>query len=262
MDEIVQFYELTTERERLSAGSGLLELERSREIISRWLPPAPARILDVGGGPGVYSGWLAGLGYEAYLLDPVEKHLNEARALPLAGVVKGDARALPWHGGFADAVLLMGPLYHLVERQDRARALSEARRVLRPGGYVFAAAISRFASLFHSLVDGFVDDNRFWPILRRDLAEGLHINETGELKYFTTAAFHRPAELKAEMQAAGFAEVEVLGVEGPGWLARDFDERWQDERRRARLLELTRRVETEADILGCSLHLLGVGVNR
>ncbi|MBI3679897.1 MAG: class I SAM-dependent methyltransferase [Acidobacteria bacterium] len=258
MEEIIQYYGQYEEADRLATGSGLLERERTERILLRYLAPPPAKILDVGGGPGVYAGWLASLGYEVYLLDPVEKHLEQARRYPLAGVYKGDAGALPWEDGFADAVLLLGPLYHLPERTDRIHAFGEAHRALRPGGLVAASAISRFASLLHSLVDGFVDDDAFWPVLLRDLAEGQHRNDTGKIQYFTTAVFHLPEELRAEAAEAGFADADVIGVEGPGWLAKDLDERWRDEKRRARLLDLVARVEREPVILGCSMHLLAV----
>ena len=80
-------------------------------------------MLDVGGGPGVYAVWLAGLGYEVALLDPVELHVTQARAAGVARAEVGDARALPFADGSADAVLLLGPLYHLHEADDRrARA--------------------------------------------------------------------------------------------------------------------------------------------
>ncbi len=258
MEEILRFYEETAESGRLKSGSGLLERVRTEEILSRYLPAPPATILDVGGGPGIYAGWLASQGYQVYLVDPVQKHITEARGYPLSGFHLGDARALPCEDVFADAVLLMGPLYHLIERADRIRALREAARTLRPGGLLAATAITRFASLMHSLVDGFVDDDVFWPILQGDLESGLHRNETGKPAYFTTAAFHKPDELTAEVTEAGFTGIHLLAVEGPSWLAKDFDARWQDESRRARLLELARRVESEPVLFCCSLHLIAI----
>ncbi len=259
MDEIIRYYERAAESDRLLIGSGLLEWERNREIISRHLPAAPARIVDIGGGPGAYAGWLASLGHQVHLLDPVEKHVSAAARLNLAGVVQGDARRLPWPDGFAQAALLLGPLYHLVERPDRVAALEEARRVVGGGGFVFAAAISRWASLLHSLVDGFVDDDAFWPVLERDLAEGVHRNDTGEERYFTTAAFHKPSELRQEMADSGLSDISVLGVEGPAWLAKEFDLRWQDTGRRDRLRKLARLVEEDEEVMGASLHLMAVG---
>ncbi|MBL8174669.1 MAG: methyltransferase domain-containing protein [Bryobacterales bacterium] len=259
MREIEAYYGESEEAGRLRSGSGLLEFQRTQELILRRLPAGPVSVLDIGGGPGAYAEWLTSLGHSVYLLDPVEKHVAQASALGLQGVRQGDARALPCEDGAVDVTLLLGPLYHLTERADRLLALREAQRVLKPGGLVFAAAISRYASLFHSLVDGFLDDDAFWPILTRDLEEGQHRNETGIAKYFTTSVFHRPEELRGEVEEGGFSEVEVVGIEGPGWLAKDFDERWRDERRRERLLKVVRAVECEAPLLGCSLHLMAVG---
>jgi SAM-dependent methyltransferase len=154
---------------------------------------------------------------------------------------------------------MLGPLYHLWEREDRLACLREARRVLRPGGLVWGAGISRFASLFDSLTHGFFDDPEFAPILARDLAEGQHRNTTGNLTFFTDAFFHRPGELSREFLAAGFQVVAVVAIEGPGWLARDFDRLWQDPGERERLMESVRKVEREPSVLGVSAHIMAIG---
>jgi ubiquinone/menaquinone biosynthesis C-methylase UbiE len=258
-EEILRYYQQAAEEQRLSRGSGLLEYARIQEIVTRYLPPPPAHILDVGGGPGAHASWLVERGYAVYLLDPVERHLEQAARLPLAGVALGDARELPCENASADAVLLLGPLYHLTQREDRLAALREAKRALKPGGLLFALAISRWASLLHGLLDGYLDDPLFQPLLDRDLAQGVHENPTGHPRYFTTSVLHRPEELREEIASAGFAEIEVLAVEGPGWLARDLEERWKEPERRSQVLDLMRRVEKEPALFGCSLHLMGIG---
>ena len=157
-----------------------------------------------------------------------------------------------------DAVLLLGPLYHLVEREDRVACLHEARRVLRPGGVVWGAGISHFASLFDSLAHGFFDDSAFAPILARDLKEGQHRNPTGNPIYFTDAFFHRPEELADELLTAGFQNVELVAIEGPGWLAPDFERLWNDPAQRERLLSAVRQVEHEPSALGASSHFMAI----
>jgi ubiquinone/menaquinone biosynthesis C-methylase UbiE len=151
-DEIADYYGRGEELGRLQ-GPFRLEFTRTQELLNRYLPDPPAVVLDVGGGPGVYSAWLAERGYEVHLLDPVELHLRQAREASdrIASAELGDARALPYPDDTADAVLLLGPLYHLQEPTDRRRALEEARRVLRPGGLLTAAAITRFASTIDGL---------------------------------------------------------------------------------------------------------------
>jgi ubiquinone/menaquinone biosynthesis C-methylase UbiE len=264
LGEIISHYDEVDEDSRLQTGYFRLEFARTQELISRHLPPAPARILDIGGGSGVYAGWLALLGYEVHLTDPVPKHIEQARARStrlsreIASARVGDARHIEEKDGAADVVLLLGPLYHLTERSERLLCLREAFRVLRMGGWLFAAAISRFASLMDSLRHGFFDDPEFAPILERDVAEGQHRNPTGNPMYFSTAFFHRPAELGAEIREAGFQLQKVVAIEGPGWMAQDFDSLWADERRRTRLLDYVRRVEQEPELMGVSAHLLGI----
>jgi ubiquinone/menaquinone biosynthesis C-methylase UbiE len=225
-DEVSRYYEQSGEGSRLRNGWFQLEFARTQELILRYLPPAPAVVVDVGGGSGVYSAWLVSLGYEVHLVDASPKLVDQARnrsaqqKCAIASIGVGDARQLEFADDFADAVLLLGPLYHLTERADRMKNLREAHRVLRRGGVIFAAAISRFASLFDSLSNGFFDKPEFAKVLERDLVEGQHRNPTGDLTYFTTAFFHRPSELVEEVREAGFRHEELMPLKGPaGWRA-------------------------------------------
>jgi len=260
--DVIDHYQQVDEDSRLQTGWFRLEHARTQELLMRHLPPSPATVLDIGGGSGIYSFWLASRGYDVHLVDPVPKHIEQARSHArqhaIASMRVGDARHLEQHDGSADAVLMLGPLYHLTDPAERNRSLHEARRVLRPGGILFAAAISHFASLFDSLQSGFFDDPEFIPILERDLAEGQHRNTTENPIFFTTAFFHRPEELAAEVAEAGFQVLELLPIEGPGWFARDFDRVWKDQAQRERLLECIRRVEHEPALLGASAHLMAI----
>ena len=261
--EILSFYERIDEAGRLAKAGGELEFARMQELIRRFLPAPLGTVLDVGGGPGRYSCWLAEQGYDVHLIDPVEKHLEQARQAsgsqsdyPLASANLGDARSLDHGDGSADAVLLMGPLYHLTDRNDRLAALREAHRVLRPGGLLVAKAVNRFASLLSGLRDSNIDDPNFIPILRRDLEEGQHRGHPAGVGYFTTAFFHRPEELEAEVLEVGFDELGLYAVQGPGLLATDLEGRMSDPAKRAQLLDLIRAVEQEPTLLGVSTHLV------
>jgi ubiquinone/menaquinone biosynthesis C-methylase UbiE len=256
--EILQHYANGRERGRLFAGTGPLELERTKELIARFLPPPPRVVLDVGGGTGVYARWLSGEGYETHLIDPVPLHVEQAQS-GIASAMVGDARSLERGDQSVDAVLLLGPLYHLVEREDRIAALREARRVLVEGGLVFAAGISRFASMLDGLNRRLIDDPAFERIVEQDLSDGQHRNTTDNPSYFTTAYFHLPEELAEEMREAGLRTIGTFAVEGPAWLLSNFEERWGDEDHRRRMLNAIRRVETEASLIGASAHILGVG---
>ena len=263
--EIEAYYARGGEARRLFQGHGQIELVRTQEIILRHLPPPPGTILDAGGGTGVYACWLAAQGYRVHFLDALPLHVEQARQAsarqpeaPVASLRVGDARKLEETDATVDGVLLLGPLYHLIERADRVQALCEARRVLRPGGLLFAVGIGRFASLLSAVADNLLGDPDAAAIVARDLHDGQHRNPTDK-EYFTTAFFHRPEELEAEVREAGFEQIELLGVEGPGWLLSNLEQRWADPEERERLLQAARAVEREPALLGLPPHLLAVG---
>jgi ubiquinone/menaquinone biosynthesis C-methylase UbiE len=265
---IAAFYDRAPEEDRLQQGPFLLEALRTRELIQRYAPDPSSTVIDIGGAAGAYALWLAEAGHSVHLLDAVPRLVSEARrrsalsARPLASCDVGDARSTPFHDSTADVVLLLGPLYHLPSAADRARALREAARVLKPAGRLFAAAISRWASALDGLTRDLFQDPQFVAIVENDVRGGEHRNPTGRLDYFTTAYFHRPEELRAEVVEAGFDVDDVFGIEGPGWLLPDVQERLEDERRRTDLLRVARMFESEPSLLGISAHLLAVARKR
>lgn len=262
--EIESHYQQTRESDRLSGGFGELERLRTQSVLERYLPPAPGTIFDVGGAAGVYAFPLTERGYQVHLIDPVEQHLDQARScasarsVELASITLGDARHLEFADRTGDAVLLLGPLYHLVEHSDRLRALREAHRILKPGGVLFAAAISRFASFIDGLSRGFFRDPEFRKIVADDLASGQHRNTGSRPDYFTTAYFHRPEQLTAEVSQAGFSDVQVLPVEGPAWSTAHFLDAWTDDIQRQNVLDFLALIEREPSIVGASAHLIAV----
>ena len=266
--DTIGFYSTYDEAGRLFRGVSRFEYIRSKEIIARYLPDAPATIVDVGGAAGAYSFWLAGLGHQAHLIDLTPTHIETARAHAAevdagpASMQIGDACALPFPDDYADVALLMGPLYHLVEREARLAAIRECGRVLKPGGRIFCAAICRFASMLDGFVKRLFDDPVFKEIVDRDLREGQHRCPDGK-PYFTAAYLHTPAELREEVTDAGLVCEKVLGVEGPWGILHGMNE-WMDEEGRYYELALkyARAIEEEESLLGASCHLLAVARNR
>jgi diguanylate cyclase (GGDEF)-like protein len=251
------YYATMVERERLEiTGHGRLERLRTQELLSWMLPPAPARILDVGGGTGVHARWLAEAGNEVHLIDVVPEHVVEALSdgSPFTAAL-GDARHLDEPDDSADAVLLLGPLYHLLTRTERVQALREARRVLRPGGTLAASVVSRHAALLAYATRAEPDAERL-DLAINTLAHGGYDPKLG----FTTAYFHTPDEIASELRLAGFREVRVLPIEGPLWTS---VKTCTDPLRLDRLTEsavvCARALEDDAAMLPASAHLLATG---
>lgn len=261
LDTVIGHYQSSLEENRIAAGLGQLELVRTQEVLRRHLPPAPAEVLDVGGGTGVHAAWLVEDGHRVHVIDLAPRHVERVRSdLGPLGVTAdvGDARHLGAEDESYDVVLLLGPLYHLTERSDRAQALREARRVVRPGGLVGVAAISKFASLFDGLARGYLFDPAFRPIVEGALAGGQHRNPDRREHWFTTAFFHHPDDLRAEIEESGLAILGLVGIEGlAGWL-RNLADQWETPEGKETILYSARAVESEPSVLGLSGHLLAV----
>lgn len=261
-NSIVAYYEQGDEIQRLSSSLGQLEETRMRDLITRHLPAAPAVVYDVGGGPGGYACWLASQGYEVHLVDPVPLHVEQASAAsqnqpdhPIAELCVGDARHIDRADNSVDVVLMLGPLYHLTERNERIAALRESYRILRKSGIIFAVAISRYASTLHGMIDGNMDPE-FIKIASRDLREGQHRNPNEHPAYFTTAYLHRPEEFKSEIKTVGFNFEGLFGIQGPGWLLQNLEEQWANRYYRERLLHIARSLESELSVIGVSAHIM------
>ena len=250
-DPILDHYAQFDESTRLSGAFGEFECARTRELIARHLPAAPAEIIDVGGGTGAYAFWLAGRGHRVHLVDLVPRHIDIAaaqqatHALALASVTVGDARELPFPDGSADLVLLAGPLYHLIDREERIRALRESHRVLRQGGVLLSIAINRYAGVIYGLTQGLIFEPDYLEMTVRELSTGVRNNPPAHMRTFREAYFHLPAELVAELSSASFECEPCLGVVGPAWQVPNLGGAWADPHKRDTLLSLARELERE-----------------
>ena len=262
--EIDLFYAGASEDKRLSFGLGPLEFERNKELISRFLPAKNAVIIDVGGGPGVYAEWLAGMGHNVHLIDPVNKHIQQAqkRASKLKKKFQaqvGEARSLNFADNFADAVILHGPLYHLQFRDDRIKALKEAHRVLKPNGVLLGFAINHTVSTLTGLLNGMIHDAQFYAMCEGELKTGIHNPPASWPGILPEAFFHKHAELREEVQEAGFNDLKLFAVEGMVWLDSKYFESRSDPKKKEAMMNLLKSTEENPDLLSLSPHMMICG---
>jgi ubiquinone/menaquinone biosynthesis C-methylase UbiE len=215
-----RFYSISAEREwaRLDQPvDGRLEFAVHRAWISRFLPPAPAKVLDIGGGPGRYSIWLAEQGYSVTLADLSPELLalaNDKAAeagVSLEAIVEANASDLSqFEDASFDALLCMGPFYHLVHEEDRRATVAELFRVLKPGGTIFAAFLNRFQTLRVAVNQ----DIPFFTPYTADMIKSYH--ETGILDWqgipgtFNLAYLFWPRDIAPFMESAGFRTTELI----------------------------------------------------
>lgn len=241
-----------------------IEFAITLRALREYLPPAPLAIIDIGGGPGRYAIALARRGDDVTLLDLSQSSLDLARVkadeaqVTLSGYVHGNAIDLAqFTTGSFDAALLMGPLYHLLEPSERSRAVSEAQRVLKSGGLIFATFITRTAPIRYAALN-----DPQWLVKERErvdsfLADGVYRAPSpgGD---FTDAYFAHPADIKPLFEKVGFQSLGLLACEGIvsqidrhlNLLSGDLWQEWVD---------LNYRFASDPAIHGTAEHLLYIG---
>jgi len=266
-EKIKHFYSHALEENRLESEEFKLEGLRTKEIISRYLSNNKLEILDIGGAAGFYSFWLQEQGHHVSLVDlsPTNIELAKKRSASSGVILSkmdvGDATNLKYPNQQFDIVLLLGPLYHLTDRRERISALAEVKRVLKPGGILIAAFISRYASLIDVFLKDLVIDDKFFQLLKTDLLTGVHLNDTDNLNYFTTAYFHTPNEIKSEVSESGLTFEKLIAVESFGWTVKNFKEKENNKSYMNKLFEVIQLVETNEDLIATSPHIIAIARN-
>ncbi len=265
--EIDAFYTESSEQDRLKFGLGPLEWERNRDLISRHVEGQNQRILDNGGGPGVYAEWLSKMNHSVYLLDPVDKHITQAkkRAQKLKNpfeVCKGEAQNLPYKDDFFDLVILHGPLYHLQDENERLNALKEARRVTRKDGKILCFAINETASTLVGLLQGIIWQPDITKMCLEELQSGNHNAPKSMPGVLSGGFYHDPDRLKAEIEASGMECAEIFAVEGSVWLDKNYFETMGNPVKKAAMLEFLQKTETHASLRALSPHVMAVALKK
>ena len=272
-------YNAGIERNRLRSGIGLIEFERTKEILLERLPPPPAVIYDIGGAYGEYAWWLASLGYEVHLFDLSETNIGMSSELSweypgaaLAAAEACDARTVPRPDLSADAILLMGPLYSITEYDERILSIRESRRLLKDGGLLFSAALTPYSVLIPRIVTYRTDETakgtaldkpEMITMICRALEDGCYNNPERKIANgLGTSHLHTAKALREELAAGGFDPLAVHGVMGGAWLAPDLDRLLENEETKAVLMNTVRMLDGHEEIIGLSGHLLAVSKKR
>jgi len=262
LTDILDYYDSDPEREHVRLERHQLEYDLTWRYLDRWLPPA-GNILEIGAATGRYTLGLARKGYAVTAVDISQALLDKCRAILVeAGLgdkvtyAVADARDLTKVAGESfDAVLLMGPLYHLVDETDRLAALREAYQHLKPGSRIFSAFISRLG-IMGELIRRTPEWIENQAEVRSILALGRdpeHQPKGGFRGYFAQVS-----EIAPLHEAAGFETILLAGVE-PGISADDESYNCLEGERRCLWLDLLYEISNEPSIIGASRHLLYIG---
>lgn len=160
------YYENFNEDGRLRSRHGMVEFLTTMRYIEKYLEPG-MRILEIGAGTGRYSHALAQNGYKVDVVELVEHNIEIFKQNTTKGeqitIIQGNAIDLSaFDNDTYDITLLLGPMYHLYTKEEQKQALSEAIRVTKKGGIVFAAYCNNDATMIQFCFQkGMIRDERF-----------------------------------------------------------------------------------------------------
>ena len=263
VSDISAYYNSDPDREHDRLARHQLEYDLTWRYLDQYLP-ARGSVLEIGAATGRYTLELARRGYAVTAVDLSAALIHSARqrlaAADLDGQVRfvvADARDLSQvtEREF-DAVLLMGPLYHLVEAADRQTALHQAFDHLRAGGLIFSAFISRLG-----IMGDLIKNDPDW--IEEDQAEVQGIITRGRRADDTRRGgfrgyFALVSEIAPLHEAVGFKTLIVAGVE-PVISADDESYNKLEGKQRQLWLDMLHKLSTEPSIIGASRHLLCIG---
>ncbi len=263
MSKIQKFYDDNVDLEWERLGSRhRTEFAVSLRALKEYLPLPPVKVIDIGGGPGRYALALADLGYGVTLVDLSAGNLTfarkkaEAAGIHLDNSLQANAMDLSEFSDESfDTVVMMGPLYHLLHYEERILALREGKRLLKPGGLIFAAFLSRFGAFRDAASKGaawVLDDP---DTVEKILRTGIDVSEGDG---FTDAYFAHPDEVIPTCESVGFRTVMRMGCEGVvaghesyvNSLEGEQFEHWVD---------LNYRISQDPGAIGASDHILYIG---
>jgi S-adenosylmethionine-dependent methyltransferase len=267
MDEVTQYYQQRTQIEWNRLDRYRMEFDMTKKLLLQYIKN-PLEICDVGGGPGKYSLYLAKQKHRVTLVDLCEENIQFAQLFAIKEsvnienfIVANATEMSCLKDNSYDLVLLMGPLYHLVEKQDRIKAVKECHRILKPGGIIFASFVSRFERLRflaeHEPSYLAHHQNEIMVLVEYGIMHGSMILSNNQ-KSFTTAYFAHPNEITEFMNECEFQLLSLHGLEvitGKPFdkinsIASDIWDAWVD---------LSLKLSTEPSLLGAADHIIYIG---
>lgn len=259
MTELELYYNKFNEEKRLDSRHGQVEFITSMKYIHKYLaeieadkPRAEIKILDVGAATGRYSVPLAEEGYDVTAVELVKHNLARLKAKGSAvKAYQGNAMKLRrFEDNSFDLVLVFGPMYHLHEREEKLKALSEAKRVVRPGGIILVAYIMNEYSVIT------------YAIKEKHIKEAMQTGMLDENFHCTKAAnelysFVRTEDIESLNAEAGLERIQLIAADGAANYIRPFLNAL-DEEEFGYFVQYHLSTCERADLLGASGHLVDI----
>lgn len=221
MNELEQYYNKFNEDKRLDSRHGQVEYRVSMKYIHEYIPADRSRedvkILDIGAGTGRYSVALANEGYDVTAVELVKYNLGMLKSKgSTVKAMQGNALNLKkLENNTFDVTLLFGPMYHLFGEADKRQALSEAKRVTKPGGVILVAyCMNEYGVLTYAFKERHISE----CVEEMRLTEDFHTISRKENLY----DYMRIEDIDALLEDSGLERIKIISPDGPANYMRPF----------------------------------------
>lgn len=253
LTEIEKYYNKFNEDKRLTRRHGIVEFTTSMKYIKDYLKTMDnPKIIDIGAGTGKYSVALAEEGYDVTAVELVKKNLSQIKLKSdKVKAFEGNALKLKrFKDNTFDLTILFGPLYHLFTKEDRIKALSEAKRVTKKGGIILSAYyMNEYAVLIHGFRDNFIKQN----IEQGKLDESFHIQTTTEDIY----SMVRIEDIDELNKSVGLSRLKIIASDGASDYMRPILNKMDDETFEL-FIKYHLSICERADLIGASSHVVDI----
>jgi 2-polyprenyl-3-methyl-5-hydroxy-6-metoxy-1,4-benzoquinol methylase len=241
-----------------------LEFEITKRNLDEFIP-SKSKIADIGGGPGRYSFYLASQGYNVTLIDLAEKNIEFAKekgkeiGIKLKNYIHANILEIDFiPANSFDSVLCMGPLYHLINKEDRIKAIDQCLRILKPNGILVITFVTTFAQSISLLKRSPEKISEWIPVLNKTISTGINVDDfdTG----FTEAYFFHPLEIELFMQQFSLQMLKISGAEGLGCQSEEILKLLPKEKLKE-WIDFFYLHGSDPSILGANQHIIYIGKN-
>lgn len=256
MTELEEYYNKFNEEKRLDSRHGQVEFITSMKYIHKYInmknPKSDFKILDIGAGTGRYSVALANEGYDVTAVELVKYNLGILKKKNSSvKAMQGNAlnlKKLP--DETFDMTLLFGPMYHLFGSTDKEKALSEAKRVTKPGGIILVAyCMNEYSVLTYAFKERHIleclEQNRF--------TDDYHTLSTKENLY----DYVRLEDINALNKACALNRLQIISPDGPANYMRPFLNQLSEEEFQHFITYHLATCERQ-DLIGAGAHTLDI----
>ncbi|MCQ2522404.1 MAG: class I SAM-dependent methyltransferase [Lachnospiraceae bacterium] len=257
MTPLEEYYNKFNEEKRLLSRHGQVEYFVTMEYIHRYIQKLQNNseslsIIDIGAGTGRYSVALASEGHDVTAVELVKYNLGILKKKnSTVKAFQGNALNLKkFASNYYDIALLFGPMYHLISFEEKQKALSEAMRVVKPGGYLLVAYCMNDYSI---LTYGFKENHIKECIAEGRIDEHFHVNpKDGELYDYVSLS-----EIDALNTSLNYKRVQIIAPDGPSDYMRQILNAMDEDTFQLFLKYQLQNCE-RTDLLGASSHIVDI----